>query len=357
MNTSIKLYSTNAIIKNNIKCLSILLRFILIIVEMNLVNTISAQKIIIGFYNCENFYDTSNQINVIDEEYLPNSSKEYNSEKFRNKTNRITKIILELGNLEHTENKTGVAFMGLAEIENRSVLNSIVTHPSLLKYQYKLIHFDSKDPRGIDVGFIYNPQIFTPLQYRPFSINTKSHILDYPTRDILFIKGIIQNEIINILVNHWPSRRGNSKLARSRRIWAGQICTQIIDSIHKAYPYEKFIMMGDFNDNPIDKSLKNIPLYNPFQSIFKSGIGTLAYKDAWNLFDQILISSSFKNEKNNLNYYKSIVYASSDMFEKSGRYRGYPKRTWNGDQFNNGYSDHLPVAVIFSLKSTENPLK
>jgi predicted extracellular nuclease len=330
---------------------------IIIIFQFGLVYTISAQKIIIGFYNCENFYDTNNQINVIDEEFLPNSSKEYNAEKFKSKTNRISKIILALGNLEHPENKTGVAFMGLAEIENRSVLNSIVNHPTLLKYHYKVIHFDSKDPRGIDVGFIYNPQIFNPIQYRPYSINTKTHAKDYPTRDILFIKGIIQNELINVLVNHWPSRRGNSKLARQRRIWAGEICTQIIDSIHKAYPAEKFVMMGDFNDNPIDKSLKNIPLYNPFQSLFKSGVGTLAYKDAWNLFDQILISPSLKNENNPLIYYKSVIYSNSDMIEGTGRYRGYPKRTWNGDQFNNGYSDHFPVAVIFSLKSTENPLK
>ena len=187
--------ASNTTIKNKTS-IKILKRAITIILGLSIAKSCIAQKIIIGFYNCENFYDTSNQINVIDEDFLPNSSKEYNAEKFNSKTNRISKIIFELGNLEPTENKTGVAFMGLAEIENRSVLNSIVSHPSLLKYQYKVIHFDSKDPRGIDVGFIYNPHIFIPIQYKPFSINIKSHAQDYPTRDILFIKGIIQNEII-----------------------------------------------------------------------------------------------------------------------------------------------------------------
>ncbi len=316
------------------------------------------QQILVGFYNCENLYDTINQANVVDEEFLPNSEKKYNQLVYDTKLARLATVIYKLGIIE---NVNGIALLGLAEIENKMVLNNLITSPLLKKYHYKFIHFDSKDPRGVDVALIYNPALFTPYQYLPYSLTDETHFNTYATRDILYVKGRLANEWVHILVNHWPSRRGGEKSSANRRIWASTLCKKIMDSVHALDPNAKFMVMGDFNDNPTNKSLKQLQMENPFTKLYKNGIGSLAYNDAWNLFDQILLSpkwnspASEKNSNFNLNNYKSIVYNNQALVETNGKYAGYPKRTFNGNQFAGGFSDHFPVALIFTLKMAENP--
>lgn len=338
--------------------------FIFITLLLSLYNYLDAQnsnaskKIVIGFYNCENFYDTINQTNVIDEDFLPGSEKKYNQAVFNDKAERLANVMYKLGTMGNTN---GIAILGLAEIENKIVLNKLIESALLKKYHYKYIHFDSKDPRGVDVALIYNPALFIPYQYRPYSLTDASHFNTYATRDILYVKGTLTNDWVHILVNHWPSRRGGEKSSANKRIWAGMVCKRIMDSVHLIEPDAKFIVMGDFNDNPTDKSIKQLKMINPFEKMFKNGIGSIAYNDAWNLFDQILMSTKWPLEaagkKNNLNISdcKSIIYKNFDMIESSGKYAGYPKRTYNGIEFNKGYSDHFPVALIFTLKKAENP--
>ena len=318
----------------------------------------NAQHLIIGFYNCENYYDTTNQVNVIDEDFLPNSEKKYNQFVFSNKVKRLANVIYKLGIIE---NVSGIALLGLAEIENKVVLNNLIESSLLKKYHYKFIHFDSKDARGVDVALLYNPAQFIPYQYRPYTLTDKNHFNTYATRDVLYVKGRLNNEWVHILVNHWPSRRGGEKSSASKRIWASSICKKIMDSVQLIDTGAKFIVMGDFNDNPNNKSIQQLKMTNPFDKLYKTGIGSIAYNDAWNLFDQILLSTSWKNEQSfargdfSLNNYKSIIYKNEGMVESTGKYAGYPKRTYNGNQFNAGYSDHFPVALIFTLKITENP--
>ena len=316
------------------------------------------QQILVGFYNCENLYDTINQANVVDEEFLPNSEKKYNQLAYDTKLARLATVIYKLGIIE---NVNGIALLGLAEIENKMVLNNLITSPLLKKYHYKFIHFDSKDPRGVDVALIYNPAQFTPYQYLPYSLTDETHFNSYATRDVLYVKGRLANEWVHILVNHWPSRRGGEKSSANKRIWASRICKNIMDSVHALEPNARFMVMGDFNDNPTNKSLKQLQMENPFIKMFKNGIGSLAYNDAWNLFDQILLSpkwnspASEKNSNFTLNNYKSIVYNNQALVETNGKYAGYPKRTYIGNQFAGGFSDHFPVALIFTLKMAENP--
>lgn len=314
----------------------------------------NAQSFIIGFYNCENFYDTTNQLNVIDEEFLPGSLKSYNSSLYQSKTIHIAQTLLNIGNIE---NATGIALMGLVEIENKKVLENLVSNALIKKFNYKILHFDSKDARGIDVALLYNPSCFKPFQYKPFTLSDSEHFKEYKTRDILYVKGALYNNTVHILVNHWPSRRGGAHRSSPNRLWASDVSKNIIDSIRQTEPEAKFIMMGDFNDNPVDKSVLQLPLYNPFNSMYKKGMGSIAYKDSWHLFDQILLSENLRGDNLNIKYCKSIIYKNSNMIESTGRYQGYPKRTWNGNQYNNGFSDHLPVALIFTLKSAENELK
>ena len=309
---------------------------------------------VVAFYNCENFYDTTHQISVNDQEFLPNSAKGYSASRYTQKTAQLGKVIFGLGQLG---NKEGVALLGVAEIENQYVLEKVTQSNAIRKYQYKYIHFNSKDPRGIDVALIYQPSLFTPYQYKSYSLKDANHFQNYETRDILLVKGQLQQQWVYILVNHWPSRRGGSSLAKKNRIWAATTCKRIMDSIHLVDPNAYWIVMGDFNDNPTNKSLKTLGLYNPFLPLFKQGQGTLAFRDSWNLFDQVLLSPNWKANKTSIKHYQSIIYKTPDMIETQGKYAGYPKRTWNGDQFRGGYSDHFPVALIFKPNLTGNPLK
>jgi hypothetical protein len=309
---------------------------------------------VVAFYNCENFYDTTHQISVNDQEFLPNSAKGYSASRYTQKTAQLGKVIYGLGQLG---NKEGVALLGVAEIENQYVLEKVTQSNAIRKYQYKYIHFNSKDPRGIDVALIYQPSLFTPYQYKSYSLKDANHFQNYATRDILLVKGQLQQQWVYILVNHWPSRRGGSSLAKKNRIWAATTCKRIMDSIHLVDPNAYWIVMGDFNDNPTNKSLKKLGLYNPFLPLFKQGQGTLAFRDSWNLFDQVLLSPNWKANKTSIKHYQSIIYKTPDMIETQGKYAGYPKRTWNGDQYRGGYSDHFPVALIFKPNLTGNPLK
>ena len=314
----------------------------------------NSTKRIISFYNCENFYDTIDQINTIDEEFTPQSVKSYNGQIFVQKRKQIAQTIYELGK---QENQNGISLMGLVEIENKMVLEDLVNDPVIKKYHYQIIHFDSKDLRGVDVALIYHPAHFKPYQYKPISLSMGAHQNDFPTRDILYVKGLLDNRWVHVLVNHWPSRRGGTKISAKRRFWASEVARALIDSIQKTDAEARIIMMGDFNDNPTDPSLKNIPLENPFLPLYKKGWGSLAFNDQWSLFDQILLSKSFFNPNKEITYYKSIIYNKVDRTESTGKYKGYPKRTWSGDQYNAGFSDHFPVSIILNQKMAENPLK
>lgn len=326
---------------------------IFIFITCGFQNPLNAMQVV-AFYNCENFYDTTNQIIVNDEEFLPNSAKGYSASRYAQKTAQLGKVIFGLGQLG---NKEGLALLGVAEIENQYVLEKVIQSNAIKKYQYRYIHFNSKDPRGIDVALIYQPRFFKPFQYKSYSLKDANHFQDYATRDILLVKGQLQQQWVYILVNHWPSRRGGSSLAKKNRIWAATTCKRIMDSIHLVDPNAHWIVMGDFNDNPTNKSLKTLGLDNPFLPMFRQGQGTLAFRDSWNLFDQILLSPNWKTNKSDLNNYQSIIYKTPDMIENQGKYAGYPKRTWNGDQFRGGYSDHFPVALIFKSNLSGNPLK
>ncbi len=311
------------------------------------------QKRIISFYNCENYYDTIDQKNIIDEEFTPNSAKAYNKNIFKLKRKQIAKTIYELGKQEQQD---GISLMGLVEIENKNVLEELVKDSLIRKYDYQIIHFDSKDYRGIDVALLFHPLHFQPYQFKPIQLTIKNHHDDFPTRDILYVKGLLDQQWVHLLVNHWPSRRGGSSASAKRRLWASEVAKTFVDSLKMTDQQANIIMMGDFNDNPTDASLLNIPLKNPFYDLFKKGFGSLAFNDQWNLFDQILISEALIQPNNNLTYYKSIIYNKLDRKEAHGRYKGYPKRTWSGNQYNGGFSDHFPVSIILNLKMAENPL-
>lgn len=314
----------------------------------------------IGFYNLENLFDTLDTPDTNDADFLPGGRLLWNTEKYVSKQHNMAKVISQLG----TElSPDGVALLGVAEIENRKVLEDLVSQPELKSRKYQIVHYDSPDERGVDVGLLYQPKYFVPLGSKAVPVvlkDPKTGDKDF-TRDILYVAGTFDGEPIHVMVGHWPSRRGGEAGSAWMRAAAAQVCKNLADSLKKTDPNVKIIVMGDLNDDPDNKSLtevlkarrsademKSDELYNPMYDLFKSGNGTLAYKDSWNLFDQVVVSKGFVNKKTGgWQLYKAMVFRQPWLLQTEGAFRGYPFRTFVGDIFINGYSDHLPVFLYF----------
>ncbi|HEX5653697.1 MAG TPA: endonuclease/exonuclease/phosphatase, partial [Chitinophagaceae bacterium] len=248
-----------------------------------------------------------------------------------------------------------------AEIENDTVLRDLARQKLIEKRNYKWVHYDSKDARGVDVGLLYNPKYFKVENSDKLFVQLPGGSKDaYFTRDILWVKGKLDGETIHVYVNHWPSRVGGEERSAPAREAAAQVCRNHIDSILKHEPNAKIVIMGDLNDDPVNASIAAVlnakgkqkdvrsgGLFNPWTELYRRGIGTLAYQDAWGLFDQIIISYSWLNkEQEGFFFYQPYIFNREYMVENKGRYKGYPMRTWDGNTYRGGYSDHFPTYIV-----------
>lgn len=315
-----------------------------------------------AFYNCENFYDTTKNALVNDDDFTPQGVKRYTGEVYLDKVNKLATVISQIG-LDVSAD--GPALLGVAEIENDTVLNALTHNKLLEKRNYKFVHYDSKDARGVDVALIYNPKYFTVEDSKALFValpsGTKSARY---TRDVLYVKGKLLGETIYVMVNHWPSRVGGEEVSAPARAAAAAVCKTQMQEIQQKDPDAKIIIMGDLNDDPISPSVAKIlnakgkqedvqpgGLFNPWVDLYKKGIGTLAYQDAWGLFDQIIISYPWLNKAQpGLFYYQQHIFNKDFMVENTGRYRGYPMRTYDGDTYRGGYSDHFPTYLVLLKK-------
>ncbi len=317
---------------------------------------------LIGFYNLENLYDTVNNPIVDDEEFLPNSERHYNTRIYQDKLDRLTTVIAQIGT---DINPEGLALLGVAEVENDTVLTALIKHKNLKSRNLKIVHYDSPDRRGVDVGLLYNPKYFKPLYSAPLFVKLPGGSKDsYFTRDILYVKGIMDEDTIHVMVGHWPSRSGGEERSIPARAAAAGVCKKIIDSIMATNPQSKIILMGDLNDDPISPSITKVlgakgkmsdvkekGLFNPWADFYRRGIGTLAYQDAWGLFDQVIISQAWLDkEQSGYFFHKATIFNREFLVQQTGRYKGYGKRTWDGMTYNYGYSDHFPVYVTMLKK-------
>ncbi len=310
----------------------------------------------IGFYNIENFFDTINQEDVNDEEFTPEGANKWTGERYRIKLHNMADVISQIGD---ELVKTGPSIMGFAEIENRGVLEDLIREPALLPMNFGIVHYDSPDRRGVDVGLIYQKAHFTVTNSYPVRL-TLANDTGFRTRDQLVVSGLYDGEMIHVIVNHWPSRRGGEKRSEHLRIKAAQLSRSIADSIMQREPDAKIFIMGDLNDDPTDVSLLKYlkakkttdetqkgDLYNPMYKLFKEGIGSLAYRDSWNLFDQIIISAPLvQKDLSSYRVLKAKVFNKAFLIQKEGAFAGYPLRTYVGTTFVGGYSDHFPVYVF-----------
>ncbi len=319
---------------------------------------------IAAFYNLENFYDTIDNPMVNDNEFLPKGPRNYNSKVYLDKVSHLATVLSQIG----TEiNPDGPAFIGVAEVENDTVLNDLVHHPILASRNYHIVHYDSKDIRGIDVGFLYNPKYFTVINSGKLFVHlptgAKESIF---TRDVLWVEGELNGDTVYVFVNHWPSRLGGEERSMPGRFAAAQVNKTMIDSITFFQPNAKILVMGDLNDDPISPSISQVlkaggkkeevkkgDLFNPWVAMYKKGIGTLAYQDAWGLFDQIMMNYNWlPKDQKGFFFYQQRIFNKEFLVENIGKYKGYPMRTWDGNTYRGGYSDHFPTYLVL-LKKVE----
>mgnify|MGYP000862891100 FL=1 len=313
------------------------------------------------FYNFENLFDTIHDPGVLDEEFTPEGPKKWNSAKYTRKIGNLERVLFDIA----AEDKDYPVVIGVSEIENRSVMEDVIAQPKLAPGNYRIVHYDSPEARGVDVAFMYRPDVFKLEGSFPVKTVVPS-LPNFKTRDILTMWGRIDDEPFFFMVAHWPSRLGGKDASEFKRIAVGEQMRRIADSVLKVNPATKIVAMGDFNDDPTDpsmleglnakpkvKDLQPGDFFSPFHAVLRAGMGTLAYGDAWNLFDNIVVSENLVNAKPGElrlvrapgSKYYGNVFKRNYMIQREGQFKGYPLRTYVGNNFQGGYSDHFPVYI------------
>lgn len=308
----------------------------------------------IAFYNLENLFDTiPNNPENRDLEFTPDGKNQWDGRKYWSKIHNMAQAI------SHFTTRTtpnGPAIIGVSEIENRSVLEDLVADPQISKWNLQIVHHDSPDARGVDVGLLYNPKYFKVENVT----NHRLTAIPRRTRDQMCVVGSLMGQRIAVIVNHWPSRLGGQEQSSPNREAAAELCKTIADSLWRTDPDMGVIIMGDLNDDPQDKSCAKVlgakrdikdaddhGFYNPWWEMLDKGIGTLAYKSQWNLFDQIIVSGNIANGADTKwHYYKAMVHNFDFLKDTQGSRQGYPLRTFSAGSFLNGYSDHFPTEIL-----------
>jgi hypothetical protein len=326
-------------------------------------STASAQKkdyqiCAVAFYNLENLFDPEDDPKKFDEEFTPTGANAYTEAVYQKKLQNLSRVLSEIATDKIPE---GPSIIGISEIENEKVVQDLIRQPKLKDRAWKIVHFESPDVRGVDVGMIYNPKHFKVLDAQSLFVDISNNGKKELTRDILYVTGVLFGDTVSVFVNHWPSRRGGEAASAWKRIKAASVAKKIIDEKIKANPNYKIILMGDLNDDPISPSVtktlgatgdkdkvKKGGLFNPWMSYYKKGIGTLGYGDSWNLFDQIIISQGFLNkDAGGLQFYKAEIFKRSYLISNFGKFKGYPHRSFSNNTWIDGYSDHLPTYIYF----------
>jgi len=317
----------------------------------------SHNKAIIGFYNVENLFDTINDPNKNDEQFLPDGDYRWNSERYNIKLNRLSTVISEIAKLDG-----GLVVLGVSEIENEQVMLDLAATELLAPYKLAVCHHESPDRRGVDVAFFYDPSRFKILSTKAYPTIVPNNP-DFITRDQWLMTGILDGtDTLDIVVNHWPSKSGGEKRSLPGRMAAGQLGRHIADSVLQSRPNAKLIYMGDLNDNPTAKcmmaemntktkpeKLTDQDLYNPMWKLFRNGLGSYAYRDTWEMLDNIIISGGLVNAAQGTYRFRSAnIFRKDYMFTKTGSYMDYPYRTFAGGNYQGGFSDHLPVYIVLT---------
>lgn len=305
-------------------------------------------------YNVENLFDTKHDSLKNDNEYLPGGIRNWNYIRYQAKIYHIGQVVSAIGEWNPP------VLIGLYEIENRHVLNDLVNGP-LQNLNYSIAHFPSPDLRGIDVGVLYNSDVFHLLKAEPHSINFPENPV-HKTRDILYICGTMPSgDTLHVFANHFPSRYRGELESEDSRIFVASVLRNLVDSILSQNSSAEILIMGDFNDYPDNNSIRHIlralpsdstmvyvdsALYNLTYKLNAEGkIGSYKHDGNWGMLDQLIVSGSLMNDSKKLQVKRSSIniFHPSWLLENDKSLGKKPKRTYVGMKYNEGYSDHLPV--------------
>ena len=295
-------------------------------------------SLVVMFWNVENFFDHVDQgTGESDREFSSFGARHWTKRKFQTKCDDIAKSVLWIGD----EYGRMPDVIGLAEVENRWVLWKLLNNTLLRKYDYKIVHFDSGDRRGIDVALLYRESIFSMLSYSltvPVVGGEKMS-----TRDMLQVclEGVTGQKI-NMIVCHHPSKYGGAEESSSRRNAAMEALRGLCDSLEIADSGVPVVAMGDFNDTPDGEqfSLLEGTLVNMADGLFTEGYGTIRYQGVWELIDMFMVSEYLV--ANSEMYILQIPFLMT--YEK--KYPGMkPLRTYSGPRYVGGVSDHCPIVL------------
>lgn len=295
----------------------------------------SQTKRTIAFYNVENLFDTQDDRNKDDQEFLPTDKKEWNDDRYAEKLKHINEVFALF---------ESPLLIGVCEIENEQVVRDVVNYGAM-KSTYGVVHYESLDERGIDVALIYDSSSMKLITSGIVRYNMPEG--DRPSRDIVWGKFRYGNETIIGMVNHWPSRSGGEEASDPKRMIAANAARKFIDSVQVASPKTKIVFMGDLNDYPTNNSAKLVaevltPMIKKESGEFK---GTYNYRGDWDVLDHIMVSANFfSGKKTKITKDSGKIYSNSFLLEV---YKGdtVPFRTYGGAKYLGGYSDHLPVSI------------
>lgn len=313
----------------------------------------------VAFYNLENLFDIYDDPETHDEEFTPDGIKQWNETKYQKKLTNMERVLFDMAAIQ----KDYPIVIGVSEIENRSVLEDLISQPKLKGANYRICHYDSPDARGVDVAFLYRADVFKLEGSENIKLVVEE-LPDFRTRDFVVMWGTIEGEPFYFLVSHWPSRLGGKEASQFKRDACAKQIREIKDKLLAENPNTKVIVMGDFNDDATDASLVKVmgakgkvkdlaegDFFNPFFQMLRAGHGTLAYQDMWNLFDNICVTENLVNDEpgklkliKGKKFYGNI-FRRPYMLQQEGQYKDYPLRTFVTNNFQNGFSDHFPVYI------------
>lgn len=306
------------------------------------------------FYNVENLFDTFDDPTKNDNEFLPDGMRHWTKNRYNTKLNNIAKVITSAG-------EWGVpALVGMCEVENEKVMDDLTRYSPLKKADYRYVISDSRDTRGIDVALLYQRDRFKLIANTTYPVFFP-HNKRKKTRDILHVTGQVKSkDTLDVFVCHFPSRRGGEKESEPDRIYVASLLKSKTDSLMRVRNKACILIMGDFNDEPSDKSIsktlqawpvsKNIEpkkLYNLFQHFEKQkNTGSYKFRNNWNMLDQIIVSGNMLSEKQSFHAlpHTATIFRREFMMTEDKTYGGLrPQKTYHGNKYEGGYSDHLPV--------------
>lgn len=315
---------------------------------------VRAQEIQLVFYNVENLFDASDAPDKNDDEFTPEGERHWTEFRVQQKTSRIAQVLIALGKGRPP------AIVGLAEVENLSLLQQLCDHVSLNKSDYRIVHHESPDKRGIDVALMFRKDQIEGIDYAFYPVEIKNDP-SFSTREILYFKGIIASDTLHVLVNHWPSKYGGAVATIPLRMAAAKVLNEVVDSLFQADPKSKIIIMGDFNDTPFDESVKNLTsrsftaggsIHNLSLPTAEEGKGSHKYRGEWSMLDQVLISNALLSDQG-IHVKKDAfeIFSPAFLLEDDKNYLGKkPFRTYLGYKYQGGFSDHLPVFISLELQ-------